>query len=61
MKIGYARGRRGGRRKALDTEKRSVVVNLYNEKKMTVGIICELMEISKPTLYKYIRESQKTR
>ncbi len=53
-----ARGRRGGRRKALDAEKRSVAVNLYNEKKMTVSKICELMGISKPTLYSYIRESQ---
>ncbi len=53
-----ARGRHGGRRKALDAEKRDVAVNLYNEKKMQVGKICELMGISKPTLYKYIRESQ---
>ncbi len=53
-----ARGRRGGRRKALDAEKRSVAINLYNEKKMTVDKICELMGISKPTLYSYIRESQ---
>ncbi len=52
------RGRRGGRRKALDNEKRGVAVKLYNEKKMTVGKICELMGISKPTLYSYIRESQ---
>ncbi|NOG85166.1 MAG: recombinase family protein [Candidatus Scalindua sp. AMX11] len=50
-----ARGRRGGRRKALDKEKRNVAVNLYLEKKMTVGKICELMGISKPTLYSYIR------
>ncbi len=56
-----ARGCRGGRRKALDREKRSVAVNLYNEKKMTVGKICKLMGISKPTLYSYIRESQKAR
>ncbi len=43
-----ARGRRGGWRKALDAEKRSVAVNLYNEKKMTVKKICEMMGISKP-------------
>ncbi len=54
-----ARGRRGGRRKALDTEKRSVAVNLYKEKKMKVDKICELMSISKPTLYSYVRESLK--
>jgi Helix-turn-helix domain of resolvase. len=53
-----ARGRRGGRRKALDKEKQGVAVKLYGERKMTVGKICELMGISKPTLYSYIRESQ---
>ncbi len=53
-----ARGRHGGRRKALDKEKQGVAVNLYNEKKMTVKKNCEIMGISKPTLYKYIRESQ---
>ncbi|MCP5005597.1 MAG: recombinase family protein [Planctomycetes bacterium] len=53
-----ARGRHGGRCKALDAEKRDVAVNLYNEKKMTVSKICELMGISKPTLYSYIRENQ---
>ncbi|MCP4370423.1 MAG: recombinase family protein [Deltaproteobacteria bacterium] len=55
-----ARGRCGGRRKALDEEKRSVAVNLYNEKKMVVGKICELMGISKPTLYSYVQESQES-
>ncbi|MCP4370109.1 MAG: recombinase family protein, partial [Deltaproteobacteria bacterium] len=54
-----ARGRRGGRRKALDKEKRGVAVNLYNEKKLKVSKICEMMGISKPTLYSYIQESQK--
>ncbi|MCP5006708.1 MAG: recombinase family protein [Planctomycetes bacterium] len=52
-----ARGRLGGRRKTLDAEKRSVAVNLYNEKKMTIKKICEMMGISKPTLYAYVQES----
>jgi len=54
-----ARGRRGGRHKALDTEKRGLAVDLYQEKKMPVGKISELMGISKPTLYSYVRETQK--
>ncbi len=53
-----ARGRHGGRRKVLDDEKRSVAVKLYKEKKMTIKKICEMMEISKPTLYAYVQESQ---
>ena len=53
-----ARGRQGGRRKSLDAEKRRVAIDLYQEKRMTVGKICELMGISKPTLYSYVREAQ---
>ena len=53
-----ARGRLGGRRKALAPEKRTLAVELYQEKKMSVGKICELMGISKPTLYSYVREGQ---
>jgi len=53
-----ARGRLGGRPKSLDKKERKVVVDLYNKKEMMVKEICEMMKISKPTLYKYIRESQ---
>jgi DNA invertase Pin-like site-specific DNA recombinase len=54
-----ARGRKGGRRKALDPDKRVLAVDLYQQKKMSVGKICEVMGISKPTLYSYVRERQK--
>jgi len=52
-----ARGRKGGRPKTLDKDKRDDAVDLYNQKKLTVRKICEMMEISKPTLYKYINTS----
>lgn len=51
-----ARGRVGGRPKALDPAKRKLVVQLYNEKQYTVNEICKLMNISKPTLYSYVDE-----
>ncbi len=51
-----ARGRLGGRPKTLDDDKKQVVIDLYNEKKMTVKKICETMGISKPTLYSYVRD-----
>ena len=54
-----ARGRNGGRRKALDPDKRALAVDLYQKKELSVLKICELMGISKPTLYSYVRESQK--
>lgn len=53
-----ARGRLGGRPKSLDENKRKVVVDLYNKKELMVKEICEMMNISKPTLYTYVRESQ---
>jgi DNA invertase Pin-like site-specific DNA recombinase len=52
-----ARGRQGGRPRALQSDKRALAVQLYNEKKLTVKKICELMEISKPTLYAYVRQA----
>ncbi len=50
-----ARGRQGGRPKALDADKRQVVIDLYRAKKLPVKKICEMMGISKPTLYAYLR------
>ncbi len=52
-----ARGRKGGRPKALGKDKRELAIELYNQKKLTINQICEMMEISKPTLYKYIDAS----
>ena len=49
-----ARGRKGGRPRALDDRKSALAVRLYHEKKHTVDQICTMMGISKPTLYKYI-------
>ena len=54
------RGRVGGRPVALDAEQRELAVQLYLEKKTTVKNICQTMGISKPTLYRYVREAQGT-
>lgn len=51
-----ARGRKGGRPKALSEDKRELAVRLYKEKKHTIDQICEMMSITKPTLYKYVQE-----
>lgn len=51
-----ARGRTGGRPKSLDKEKRALAVRLYNEKELPIRKICEMMGISKPTLYEYVKE-----
>ncbi len=55
-----ARGRLGGRPKSLNDDKKQVVIDLYNERKHPVKKICEMMNISKPTLYSYVRDSVST-
>ena len=51
LQAARARGRKGGRPKTLDADKRALAVKLYNEKEHTVDQICKIMGISKPTLY----------
>lgn len=53
-----ARGRKGGRPKALDPNKRELAVKLYNDRQYSIGEICHMMGISKPTLYSYVAEGQ---
>jgi DNA invertase Pin-like site-specific DNA recombinase len=45
-----ARGRKGGRPKSLDTEKRKMAVKWYRNRNHTVLEICRLVGVSKPTL-----------
>lgn len=52
-----ARGRRGGRPKALDPAKRKLAVRLYRERQYSIAEICRLVGISKPTLYSYLAEA----
>jgi len=54
LKAARARGRKGGRPLKLNKDKRHFAVELYNGKKHSLKQICEIMGISKPTLYKYI-------
>jgi DNA invertase Pin-like site-specific DNA recombinase len=54
LRAARKRGRTGGRPKALDADKRALAVQLYEGKQHTVKQICQMMGISKPTLYKYI-------
>ena len=54
LQAARARGRKGGRPKALNSDKRALAVKLYDEKQHTIDQICRMMGVSKPTLYKYI-------
>jgi DNA invertase Pin-like site-specific DNA recombinase len=53
-----ARGRKGGRRPVLDDKQKEVAIKLYNEKNHTIKEICRIMDITKPTLYSYIRKAK---
>ena len=55
-----ARGRKGGRRKSLSPQKRAVAVELYRARERSVKEICQIMGISRPTLYSYVREAEST-
>ena len=54
------RGRQGGRPKKLSSSKRSLAVDLYHGKKHSLKQICQMLDITKPTLYKYVRETVST-
>ena len=48
------RGKTGGRPKALEPNQRALVVSLYNEKQHSLDEICQMMGISRTTLYTYL-------
>lgn len=56
LEAARARGRVGGRKQKLDTNKKKAVYDLYQKKELTVRSICEMFDISKPTLYKIVQE-----
>ncbi|HFF3664345.1 TPA: helix-turn-helix domain-containing protein [Legionella pneumophila] len=49
------RGRKGGRPKKLSNDKSKLAIQLYQEKKHSIQQICQLLGVSKPTLYKYLK------
>ena len=51
-----ARGRQGGRPKLLDPKKRELALRLYQERQHSIVEICQIMGISKSTLYNYLAE-----
>jgi DNA invertase Pin-like site-specific DNA recombinase len=53
-----ARGRLGGRPKALNPKKAQQAQTLYNDKKHTIDEICRTLNISRATLYRYINAGE---
>ena len=55
-----ARGRRGGRPKALTEQQAALARRLYGERR-PLKEVCTLLRISKPTLYRYVRTRESRR
>ena len=56
-----ARGRKGGRPKALDEKKTQLLYQLYNERNHTVKEICNILDISRSTLYAYLQRQEEAK
>ncbi len=55
LKAARARGRMGGRRHKLNDRQRTHAVKLHKDGDHTIKEICELMKISRSTLYSYLK------
>jgi len=55
LQAARARGRRGGRPKALSPKKAEMARALYNDKNNSVDEICKTLHISRVTLYRYVK------
>ena len=55
-----ARGKKGGRPRALSPEQVKMAISLHTENHPISGI-CKILKITKPTLYKYLKDSDKKR
>jgi DNA invertase Pin-like site-specific DNA recombinase len=54
LKAARARGRVGGRPKALDEKKQTLLYQLYDQRQHTIKELCDILGISKSTLYNYL-------
>ena len=53
-------GRIGGRPTALNPQQQELAVKFYQEGKHSIHKICQMMGISKPTLYSYLKKANST-
>ena len=59
LKAARARGRFGGRPKLLTKEKQENLKTIYNTKQVSINEICNMFNITKPTLYRYLQSNIK--
>ena len=51
-----SRGQVGGRPKKMDKNKIALAKSLHDDPSNSIGDICEVLNISKSTLYRYLKE-----
>jgi DNA invertase Pin-like site-specific DNA recombinase len=54
-----ARGRTGGRPRALSDKKQELLFKLYDSKEHSIADICHTLNVSKPTIYTYLQTRSK--
>lgn len=59
LEAARARGRQGERPLKLNQDKRQLAIDLYKGKKHAIKQICQMLDISKPTLYSYIQKEHR--
>lgn len=57
----FKMGRQGGRPQVLDKTKKELLDRLYDERQHSIPEICELVGISKSTLYTYLKKGENWR
>jgi DNA invertase Pin-like site-specific DNA recombinase len=61
LEAARARGRQGGRPRALDGKKQGLLYKLYGERQHTIKEICDILDISRSTLYTYLHRQKETK
>lgn len=59
LQAARARGRLGGRPKALTDKKKAIAQALYNDKSNSIAEICKTLNVSRSTLYRHIQATLK--
>jgi len=57
LAVAKAKGRLGGRPPTLNPQQQELAIKIYKEGKLSVKEICQMMGISKPTLYSYLKKA----
>jgi DNA invertase Pin-like site-specific DNA recombinase len=55
LRVARAKGRKGGRPKTLTPEEVRLLLELYNNKEVSILETCQQLKISRTTLYRYVK------